>query len=141
MDHVRAFAISSAGLEIERLRVEVASLNLANAHTVADADGTVFQPSRVVARSAGVEAFAGQVQRHLALPVATVEPSTLAPRRVHEPGHPLADERGFVAYAPVDPATEMLSLMAATRAYEANIAALNAARTMAMKALDIGGAS
>lgn len=141
MDHVRAFAISSAGLEIERLRVEVASVNLANAHTVADADGAVFQPSRVVARSALADGFPGQVQRHLALPVGTVEASSLAPRRVHEPGHPLADARGFVAYAPVDPATEMLTLMSATRAYEANVAALNAARTMASKALEIGGAS
>lgn len=141
MDITRAFAISSAGLEIERLRVEVASVNLANAHTVADAEGSVFQPSRVVARAAGVDGFARQMSRHLATPVGTVEAATLAPRRVHEPGHPLADARGFVAYAPVDPATEMLTLMSATRAYEANVAALNAARTMAMKALDIGGAS
>ena len=141
MDHARAFAISSSGLELERLRVEVASLNLANANTVADADGAVFQPLRVVARSSGVDGFAGHVRRHLPTPVGTVEPATLAPRRVHEPGHPLADARGFVAYAPVDPATEMLTLMAATRAYEANVVALNAARTMAMKALDIGGGS
>lgn len=139
MDVARAFAISSAGLEVERLRVEVASVNLANAHTVADADGAVFQPSRVVARAGGVDAFARQVQRHLDTPVGTVEPASLAARRVHEPGHPLADARGFVAYAPVDPAAEMLTLMGATRAYEANVAALNAARTMAMKALDIGG--
>jgi flagellar basal-body rod protein FlgC len=58
---------------------------------------------------------------------------------VHEPGHPMADAKGFVKYPGVDPAADMISLMSAARAYEANVAALNTARTMALKALDIGG--
>jgi len=57
---------------------------------------------------------------------------------VYEPGHPLANERGFVAYANVDSATEMVSMMSATRAYEANVSAMNTARTLALRALDIG---
>ena len=137
MDHARAFAISSAGLELERLRVEVASVNLANANTVAGADGAVFQPSRVVALAAGVDGFAGHMRRQLTVPAGRVEPAALAPRRVHEPGHPLADARGFVAYAPVDPATEMLTLMAATRAYEANVTAMQASKQMFTKTLDL----
>ena len=55
-----------------------------------------------------------------------------------EPGHPFANGRGFVAYPGVDTATEMVSLMTAMRAYEANVSALNAARTLALRALDIG---
>ena len=62
----------------------------------------------------------------------------MAPRLVQEPGHPLANEQGLVAYPAVDAATEMVSLMSATRAYEANVAALNTARTLALKTLDIG---
>jgi flagellar basal-body rod protein FlgC len=58
---------------------------------------------------------------------------------VHEPGHPLADARGFVSYPGVDAAAEMVSLMGASRAYEANVAAMNTARVLALKALDIGG--
>jgi flagellar basal-body rod protein FlgC len=145
VDYQNAFAISAAGMSVERLRVEVSALNLANANTVAEAGGAVFQPLRVIARSAGAappgdpEAFFSLVGNGLSGPVASIETAQLPPRRVLEPGHPLADAQGFVSYAAVDPATEMLTLMSATRAYEANVAAMNAARTMAMKALDIGG--
>jgi len=72
--------------------------------------------------------------------VVSVEPTDLPPRMVYEPGHPLANEKGFVAYTGVDSATEMVTLMSAMRSYEANVAAMNAARTMALKALEIGGA-
>jgi flagellar basal-body rod protein FlgC len=58
---------------------------------------------------------------------------------VHEPGHPDADARGFVSYPAVDTLREMLTLITATRAYEANLSALNAARSMAQRALEIGG--
>lgn len=145
MDYQNAFAISSAGMSVERMRVEVSALNLANANTVADSGGAVFQPQRVVARAgnAGLAAepgtFASLVDLALAGPTASVEASLQPARRVLEPGHPLADEQGFVSYPAVDTATEMLTLMGATRAYEANVAAMNATRTMAMKALDIGG--
>jgi flagellar basal-body rod protein FlgC len=74
------------------------------------------------------------------LPGVSVEFADRAARKVHDPGHPMADAQGFVAYPAVDAATEMVTLMSATRAYEANVAAMNAARTMALKALDIGGA-
>lgn len=148
MDYQNAFAISSAGMAVERLRVEVSALNLANANTVAADDGTSFQPMRVIARaSAGASAnarataagFANLVDLALAGPEADVQAIAQAPRRVLEPGHPMADAQGFVSYPAVDSAAEMLTLMSATRGYEANVAAMNAARTMAMKALDIGG--
>ena len=145
MDYQNAFAISSAGMAVERLRVEISALNLANANTVADAGGAVFQPLRVVAHAANagqagsLDGFASLVDFALAGPTASVEASGQPARHVLEPGHPMADAQGFVSYPAVDPATEMLTLMGATRAYEANVAAMNAARTMAMKALDIGG--
>jgi flagellar basal-body rod protein FlgC len=148
MDYLQAFAISAAGMSVERTRVDVAALNLANANTVQTADGVSYQPSRVVARAAGVSvagqpaSFAEQLERGLGgftLPEASIEPSTAPPRMVYEPGHPFANERGFVAYPGVDSATEMVGLMTALRAYEANVAALNAARTLAQRALEIGG--
>jgi flagellar basal-body rod protein FlgC len=61
-----------------------------------------------------------------------------APRMVYDPKHPDADAKGFVAHANVDSLTEMVSMMSAVRAYEANIKALAAAKTMAQKALEIG---
>lgn len=153
MDYSRTFAISAAGMSVERLRVDVAALNLANANTVQTPDGVRYQPVRVVARPAAASdagvplSFAAQVDEALdgadapgiPLPVASIEPTAAAPRMVHDPGHPLADERGFVAYPGVDTATQMVDLMSALRSYEANVAALNTARALAQKALDIGG--
>lgn len=153
MDYSDSFAISAAGMSLERTRADVASLNLANANTIQAADGPKYRPLRVVARAAamaasGSPAFADLFSRGvggaslpgaLAPVIVSVEPTDLPPRMVYEPGHPLANDKGFVAYTGVDSATEMVTLMSAMRSYEANVAAMNAARTMALKALEIGG--
>ncbi|MDA8521029.1 flagellar basal body rod protein FlgC [Acidovorax sp. NCPPB 4044] len=136
MDYSQTFAISAAGMTLERTRVEVASLNLANANTVAGPDGKPYQPLHVVARAS----FGDTVAQALGgVPAASVEPTGQSPRMVYEPGHPMANARGFVAYAAVDTATEMVTMMGAMRAYEANVAAMNTSRNMALKALEIGG--
>ena len=140
MDYSKVFEISSAGMNVERTRVDVAALNLANANTVLAPGGVQYQPARVVSFAARVDR-AGGGDSSLLLPEASVEATAAAPRMVYEPGHPFANERGFVAYPGVDTASEMVSLMTALRAYEANVAALNTARTLAQKALDIGGAT
>ena len=142
MDYSKTFAISAAGMAVERTRVEVAALNLANAHTTQAVGQTGYQPLRVVAHLQAAPAFAAHMAAGDAgalVPQVSVEAASVAPRWVHEPANPMADDKGFVAYPGVDPAAEMMSLMSATRADEANVAALNAARTLAMKALDIGG--
>jgi len=145
MDSSSTFAISAAGMALERTRVEVAALNLANAHTTQAAGQPGFAPMQVVAQAAPAGAFAALMQGGATAaalaPEFRVEPTGAAPRLVHEPGHPLADANGFVSYPAVDPATEMMSLIGATRAYEANVAAMNTTRTLALKALDIGGQS
>jgi flagellar basal-body rod protein FlgC len=143
MDYLQSFAISAAGMNAERTRVEVAALNLANANTVAEA-GAGYRPLRAVVQAAAVgglpePGFGTLVGAGLAGPDVRVEAVDRAPRRMLEPGHPLADGDGFVAYPAVDPTTEMVGMMAATRAYEANVAAMNAARSIALKALEIGG--
>lgn len=153
MNYSQSFAISAVGMTIESARVDVAALNLANANTVQGVGGATYQPLRVVAdaravaahlAAGGTGAFATMVRAAAGTdgsagqPVRIV-PSGAGPRRVYEPGHPLADERGFVAYAAIDTAAEMVSLMSATRAYEANVAAMNTTRTLALRALDIGG--
>lgn len=153
MNLSQTFAISAAGMQVERLRVETAALNLANANTVQVAGKTPYQAMRVVATNlqdnpSGV--FAGMVTSGLdntasavsgVLPVATVLPAGSSPRLVHEPGHPLADPQGWVQYAGVDAATEMMTLMRSSRAYEANVAALNTSKNLALKTLEIGGAN
>ena len=159
MDYLQSFAVSAAGMNVERMRVDVAALNLANANTVQGVGGASYQPLRVVAEAqsstggpgaAAAGDFGALVEQGLegpdgvlppAAPIARVVPAYTAPRLVYEPGHPLADARGFVAYAGIDTATEMVSMMSATRAYEANVSAMNTARTLALRALDIGSST
>lgn len=153
MDYSKSFAISAAGMAVERMRVDAAALNLANASTIRTADGASYEPVRVVARTGDVtasaatfgalvdEALEGDALAGVGLPGGIVEPTGAPPRMVYEPGSPFADAKGFVAYPAVDPATEMVTLMRALRAYEANVAAMNATRTLALKSLDIGSGS
>lgn len=140
MDYASIFALSAAGMNAERSRVEVAAGNIANAHTAHHPSAAGYRPLRAVARvdGAGFASFLDGEGLAAAAPAVTIEESTATPRLVHEPGHPLANERGFVAYPGVDAATEMVTLMSAMRSYEANVAALNTARTLALKTLEIG---
>lgn len=142
MDYLQSFAVSAAGMGVERARVEAASMNLAHANTVQGPGAPAFQPVRVVARPGlPFGTLVSEGAAALSMPVAALEKQHGLPRMVYEPGHPLADGRGFVAYAPVDPALEMVTLMSAMRSYEANVAAMNTARTLALKTLDIGRGS
>ena len=152
MDYARIFAISAAGMATERTRVEVAALNLANANTVAGPNGEAFSSQRVVTRSVPLLAsnsigFAARIADGLDqpdmpvvfVPEAVVGNSAATPRALYEPGHPLANASGFVMQPGVDSATEMLTVMSAMRAYEANVAVANSARSLALKTLEIGG--
>jgi len=135
------FAISAVGMDIERLRADVAAMNLANAHVAVGVNGEGYRPMQVVARAAaGVTPFGTQFDQWMQAPSVGVEPTLATTRQVLEPGHPLADDKGFVRYPAVDHTAEMLTMMGAMRAYEANVAAMNMTRAMALKALDIGGA-
>jgi len=142
MDYSTAFQISAAGMTLEKARVDVTALNIANMNTSRAPGGTLYQPLRVVAKPGQPASFAAAYE---ALGVQAgpqdvhTEPVLAAPRLLHEPGHPQADERGFVAYPGVNHSAEMVNLVSALRAYEANVVAMNAAKTMALKALDIGG--
>ena len=144
MDYYAAFAIGASGLTVQKTRLDITALNLANASSTR-AGGALYQPLTVVSAPRAAARFdamlAGQAARLPALgaEVVSVQPLNLPPRQVYEPGHPDADARGFVAYPAIDPLREMLTLITATRAYEANLSALNAARTMAQRALEIGG--
>jgi flagellar basal-body rod protein FlgC len=147
MDYTTAFQISAAGMTLERARVDVTALNLANMHASRAPDGTLYQPLRAVAKQGAIASFgtmydAAQGQAALTMPQnVRVEAMNVAPRLVYEPGHPHADDRGYVSYPGVNHAGEMVNLVSALRAYEANVVAMNAAKTMALKALDIGGGS
>jgi flagellar basal-body rod protein FlgC len=144
MDYRNAFAISASGMTVEKIRLDTTAANLANVHSTRGADGKPFQPLAVrVAESA--TSFAATFERHVGAAqlrgarVAGIEPTAVAPRRLYEPGNPDADEKGFVSLPGVNQVTEMVNMAGALRAYEANVVAMNAAKTMALKALELGG--
>jgi flagellar basal-body rod protein FlgC len=146
MDVQSTFAISASGLRAERLRLDVIASNLANASTTRTAEGGPYKRRNVVFVSeplesdfaATIEALAEEGARE-GVRVADVIEDTSPPRMVFEPGHPDANAEGFVAYPNVNPVAETVDLLAATRAYEANVQAVNATKRMAEAALSIGG--
>jgi len=140
MDYNAAFQISASGMAVEKLRLDVTTANLANMNNAAASVAQAYRPLRVISQAAPVgfgEQF-GQLYG-AGVEVLAVDAEAVAPRMVYEPGHPYADAKGMVAYPAVNHTAEMVNLNTALRAYEANVAAMNAARTMAARALDIGG--
>ncbi|HZP41947.1 MAG TPA: flagellar basal body rod protein FlgC [Candidatus Binatia bacterium] len=141
-----SFDISATGLRAERLRLDTIASNLANASTTRTPEGGPYRRRDVVLVSQALESdFAATIEElsdrgvRQGVAVADVIEDASPPRMVFDPGHPDANRDGFVAYPNVNPVTEMVDLMTATRAYEANVQAVNAAKRMADAALSIGG--
>lgn len=137
--------ISGSALKAERIRMDVISSNIANAKTTRTPGGGPFKRQMVV--FAPEASAPGPVDTNLDWTklrqpqgvgvVAIVEDKT-PPTIEYEPSHPDADQNGYVAYPDINEVAEMVDMMSATRAYEANVTALNAAKNMAMRALEIG---
>ncbi|MEY2839156.1 MAG: flagellar basal body rod protein FlgC [Pseudomonadota bacterium] len=143
MDYAQVFEISASGMQVQKARLEVAAHNLANANTIHQIDGTPYQPKRVISqagRAQGARFLDVMESQPLGGALAKVVPDlTASTRLVHEPGHPNADANGMVRYPGVNHLEQMMSITEALRAYEANVAALSAAKAMAARALEIGG--
>ncbi|MES2933123.1 MAG: flagellar basal body rod protein FlgC [Pseudomonadota bacterium] len=143
MDYRNAFAISATGMNVEKLRLDISAVNLANIHSSKGPDGKLFRPLHVTTVegttnfAVGFEQLSG-AQLHGAQ-IHSIEETDVAPHKLYEPGNPDADEKGFVLMPGVNQVTEMVNIASALRAYEANVVALNAAKTMALKALELGG--
>jgi flagellar basal-body rod protein FlgC len=137
-----ALDISASGLIAERTRMDVTSQNLANAQS------TGYRRQDVVLRQAG-GGFAGVLGQAIGagtpaaggtgrgVEVAEVVTDQAPQRRVYDPGHPDADAQGYVALPNVNAVSEMTDLISASRAYEANVTALNTAKQMFSKTLEI----
>lgn len=131
---------TSSALDAERVRMEVISQNIANANTTRDVDGKPYQRQQVVFQS-----VLDQQQRLNAtganssgVQVARIEKDLRPPRLLFEPGHPDADANGMVATPDISIHEEMADLMVASRAFEANLAVVRNARSMALQTLSIG---
>jgi flagellar basal-body rod protein FlgC len=152
MEQGSIFQVSAAGMRIERMRLDATALNIANMNTSRTQAGGIYKPIKVVAHATGIfhsgdfgEALSEAATEAQGLPglagapQAQVVTMEVSPRKVHEPGHPDADAQGNVSYPGVDHLGEMVNMMTALRAYEANVIAMNATKLMISKTLEIGG--
>ena len=140
MDATAAYAISASGLRAQRLRMDVIAANLANAQSTRTPAGGPYRRHEVVFEATPQT---GTFEDALSasspgVRVARIVEDDQPPQLVFDPGHPDADARGYVAMPNVNVITEMVDMMSATRAYEANVAALNATKRLLEAALEIG---
>ena len=143
---MQALEISLSGMDVEWRRLEVIANNLANAGTIYTAGGDRFRPMRLISgprtsftqHLQGASGRAGPEGATSGVAVYGEEPVDLPPRRVYEPSNPQADSSGYVTYPGVDQAGEMTQLLKTSRAYESNVVAMNIARQMYAKALELG---
>jgi flagellar basal-body rod protein FlgC len=138
--------VSGSALQAERIRAEVVAANMANAETTRTTNGGPYQRQHVVfASTAPQQSFAGQFlgasgpsdQEIGGVRVAAVVSDQASLLRRYDPGHPDADKEGYVSYPDINPLTEMVDLMGATRAYGLNSSAVQAEKGMLSASLDI----
>ena len=127
-----ALDISTSGLVAQRTRMNVIASNMANANTIYDADGNYspFQ-RRLAVLSAGDPSSGSSEGVHVREIMHDQAPFRLK----YEPGHPEADEQGYVKYPNVSPVIEQINALEASRAYEANITAAEATKSMIQASL------
>lgn len=131
---------TAAALTAERIRMEVTSQNIANANTTHDVDGKPYQRQQVVfekvlAQQQGLD-FSGAGPS--GVQVAHIEKDPRPPNLVFNPGHPDADANGMVATPNINIHEEMADMIVSSRAFEANLAVVRNARSMALQTLAIG---
>ena len=143
-----ALNVSATGLTAERLRMDVTAENLANAQTTRGADGQPYRRKEVVLSEVQSGGFGSQLAKAIGAGSASgsqpggVEGAGSTQdqtpgKLVYDPGHPDADAKGYVRMPNVDTVAEMVDLISASRAYEANVTAMNAAKQMFSKTLDL----
>lgn len=136
---------SASGLTAERFRMDVISRNIANANTTRTASGTPYKRQVVVFQEAESKTpfsqYLTDASKNLigsGVKITGVTEDKTPFKKVYDPGHPDANKEGYVEMPNVEVMTEMVNMISASRAYEANVTVINSTKSMAMKALEIG---
>lgn len=142
--------ISASGLTAQRLRLDVISSNISNANTTRGVDGKPYRRQLVTFSERVAPSFQDALNEQLqqtpsqGVRVTQISRDDAPFKLVYDPSHPDAEKNpaspmyGYVQMPNVDISTEMVDMISASRAYEANITAVNSAKSMALKALEIG---
>lgn len=141
MSLLTSLSVSASGMAAQRARAELLTENLANAETTRTPEGGPYRRKDVVfASEAQSSPFSSVFQTELqanGVGVADVVEDTREPEKRYLPGHPDADAGGYVAFPRISPAEDMVDLMAASRGYQANVAAMSAVKDMIHRSLDL----
>jgi len=134
MNLLKIFQITGSGLFAQRIRLNIAATNIANSQVTRTLEGGPYKAKVVILKAIPLS------EKDPNLKVVKVEKIVDDPspfKEVYDPGHPDADKRGIVKYPNVDVITEMVELLSAGRAYEANLTVLSTTKSMALKTLDL----
>ena len=143
MSLFHTLSVCASGMAAQRVRAEYLVENLANAETTRTPEGGPYRRRDVIFESGGAvtpfgAVFAAELEEpYTGVHVAEVRIDDREPDRRYVPGHPDADERGYVAFPRLNPAEEMVDLLSATRGYQANVAAMSAVKEMIVKSIDL----
>jgi flagellar basal-body rod protein FlgC len=140
MNLISGIDVTAGALNAQKTRLDIVAQNIANAQTTRGPDGLPYQRKTVsfeteLLRQQGASANAASIQ---SVRVGSIQTDNTPGQRVYDPSHPDADANGYVTMPNVNMAYEMVDLMTASRAYEANLSVVKNAKQMAMKALEIG---
>ena len=132
-------AMGAAGMSAQRVRVQVASSNVANAQVTRGPDGQPYKRLEAIFESKSLDPFGSALDQAMSrVEVKEIE-ANADYRKVHDPGHPDADELGYVTLPDINTMQEMTDLMTASRGYEANANVVDVVRELAQRAIDLGG--
>jgi flagellar basal-body rod protein FlgC len=138
--------ISASALTAQRLRLNVTAENLANAQTTQTADGSPYRRKEVTLQAVPNGGFGAQLSKAMGggsgvapggVQATAITEDETDGKLVYDPSHPDANEQGYVRMPNVDTVTEMVDLIDAQRAYEANVTAMSASKQMFAKTLEI----
>ena len=136
-------SVSASGMAAQRTRAALLVENLANAETTRTPEGGVYRRKDAVFASEAVSSpFASVFESEIGaagtgVAVSDVIEDTRPPEKRYLPGHPDADQDGYVAFPHINPAEDMVDLMGAARGYEANVAAIGAVKDMIQRSIDL----
>ncbi len=138
MNIFNTMALSASGLTAQRQRLNVIAENLANAQVTRTPQGGPYLRKNVILETQPMENFGSLMDSPTKVAVTDIIESREGLAQEYDPSHPDANAEGIVTRPNVNPVTEMVSLVLASRAFDANVAAFKTAKNMALKALDIG---
>jgi flagellar basal-body rod protein FlgC len=146
MSFLGSLDIGASALSAQRLRMDIIAQNIANVNTTRTDNGTPYRRRTVLfEEKKSINPFPsylsdGISQKHVGrgVRVTRIIEDNAPFKKIHEPGHPDSDAEGYVQMPNVDVITEMVNMISATRAYEANVTSINTTKSMAVKALEIG---